>query len=270
MLFRKRISTFRFSFLLIFIVNFFILHFFIFIDRTSAAFDYASDLNNNLQISTQIGDELPPFDVYSRLQHCQQLATSAYFGLPFHHQTALRKLVLVWSSRMGRGLGGGDTIYLRCNNVSDHEMVSVFVHEMGHIVDTGLVQGTPAAGASIFEDSRIALFNDDPSLEFYGINWSNAKKKITDSSRLDFVSGYAQTDSFEDFAESYIFYLLHGQQFLEIVQQNDRLKRKYEFLRDKIFSGVTFENDYRKPKINNRSFDTTLLPFSLEKFLKRV
>ena len=34
---------------------------------------------------------------------------------------------------MGRGLGGGDTIYLRCNNVSDHELVGVFVHEMGHI-----------------------------------------------------------------------------------------------------------------------------------------
>lgn len=263
---RKRILPSSFIFFLTF--SFLLLS--AFIHPTRAASDSYSGYYSGLKISTQIEDNLPPIDVYLRLQRCQELAMFAYQALPPFHQIALRKLVLVWSSKMGRGLGGGDTIYLRCNNVSDHELVGVFVHEMGHIVDTGLIQGSPAAGSSVFRDSRIALFNDDQSLEFYSINWTSATRKISNSSRLDFVSGYAQTDPFEDFAESYLFYLIHGQQFFEMSQQNDRLKRKYEFLRDKIFYGVTFENHSRKAKIGSRSFDATLLPFSLEKFLKRV
>ncbi len=199
--------------------------------------------------------------VAAQIDRCQSLIEKAYFSLPFGHRTGLENLQLSWSSKASRGMGGGDTIHIRCNNMTDSELVAVFIHEMGHILDTGVIQGNAASGASAFRDNRIQLFNDDRSIGFYLINWVNTQQQIRGSSPLDFVSGYAQTDPFEDFAESYVFYVLHGADFSEMAQYNDRLKKKYTFLRDQIFDGQEFLNNYRKPNLKSRFFDTTLLTY---------
>ena len=222
-----------------------------------------------VQIDIEVDDVAPAPSIYFRLQQCKEIIQKAYDAMPEYHRSGLKRLKILWSAKMGRGLGGGDEIHLRCNNVSDKELIGVFVHEMGHIADTGVYRGNAASGESQFQDSRIQLFEDDESIDFYKISWLNVKQKQRDSSNLDFVTGYAMTDPFEDFAESYTFYILHGRQFKQMMQQSTRLKRKYEFLKENIFDGKEFVNKYRKPNLKTRDYDSTVLPFSLENFLKR-
>ncbi len=234
----------------------------------SAATFIGADFYRDVTVTTEISDVENSSAVFWQLERCKRLIESAYYSLPLEHRSGLRHVKIFWAAKMGRGVGGGDTIYLRCNNVQDNELVGVFIHEMGHITDTGVLQGNAASGESVFKDRRIQLFNDDESVGFYTISWKNTKAKIKGSTSLDFVTGYAMTDPFEDFAETYNFYLLHGNEFLQMAQQNSRLKRKYEFMKSKIFHGKEFSFDSAKGKIVGRDFDSTVISFSLEKFLK--
>ena len=73
----------------------------------------------------------------SSLNHCKALVYETLESLPETHKGHLNNLTLYFADGR-RGLGGGATIILRCSNIADAELRSVLVHEMGHIVDTGL------------------------------------------------------------------------------------------------------------------------------------
>ncbi len=205
--------------------------------------------------------------IVRRLGECEELLFRAYMSLPYEQRSQLTYLRILWTKNSGRGLGGESAIYIKCNDISSSELASVFVHEMGHITDTGLFEGRSSAGASRFIDNRKKVFSDDPSVAFYSVSWKDSKTMWKGNSSLDFVSGYAMSDPFEDFAESYNFYLLHGSQFKYLSSFNARLARKYAYIRDVIFHGEEFENNSLKLNAKKRSYDSTLLPFSLEKFL---
>jgi hypothetical protein len=51
----------------------------------------------------------------------------------------------------------------------------------------------------------------------------------------DFVSGYAMTNKYEDFAESLTYYILHNKDFLDKTKTSRILKRKYNFFSFYIF-----------------------------------
>lgn len=212
----------------------------------------------------------PSEEVLYRLKYCESRIFDAYETFSREHRRELKSLTFLWYSDSQRGLGGNGSIHLKCNDITDEVLTSVFVHEMGHIVDTGLYDGRSVAGVSAFNDSRTSVFKNDPSIDFYNISWKDTTHVNRNSTAFDFVTQYAMTSPFEDFAESYHFYLLHGSQFKFMVKSNPRLSRKYAFLRDKVFHGKEFTNNTFKLDSKRRTYDATVLPFSLEKFLNPV
>lgn len=201
-------------------------------------------LSNALDL---IGITLHPGTNYTRkskstprsLTHCKALVYKTLLSLPQDHSKKLKQLTLYFTDDGHRGLGGEDTIILRCQNVTDQELVAVFIHEIGHLAD---------------------------SSSFHSISWIGDETLKNDSSEQDFVSGYAMTDAYEDFAESYLYYVLHGDQFRELARYNDVLKQKYDFLEQFFFNNQEFNNHDDRVDVFTRPFDATLLPYQLKKF----
>ena len=202
------------------------------------------------------------------LTHCKSLVYQTLMSLPKEHRKHLKHLTLYFADGR-RGLGGGSTIILRCSDVSDKELSSVFVHEMGHIVDTGLYTGDSWYGKSEFVDGNLPIYNNDLSLRFYRINWKDSKTLKNGSTEADFVSRYAMTDPFEDFAETYNFYILHGRQFKEMAEYDRNLMRKYLFMKYYVFHGQEYDNDpYTKIQPFTRTYDATTLNYDKKSFIK--
>jgi hypothetical protein len=203
----------------------------------------------------------------SSLKHCESLVYRTLNSLPIEATSQLKNLTLYFSEDGRRGLGGGSTIILRCQNVTDEELVAVLVHEMGHITDTGVMVGTESAGESGFMDGSNPVYSDDPSVAFYNLSFSSETAKLPTATDLDFVSGYAQTDPFEDFAETYTYYLLHGKEFRELAKVNLTLAKKYNFLKNNVFKGEEYDNGSESEvKILDRQYDVTVLPYEMNKF----
>jgi hypothetical protein len=203
----------------------------------------------------------------SSLKHCESLVYRTLKSLPVESVSRLKNLTLYFSDEGRRGLGGGTTVILRCQNVTDEELVSVLVHEMGHITDTGVLVGSESAAASSYMDGSNNVKADDESLDFYNISFENESTVREDATELDFVSGYAMTDPYEDFAESYDYYVLHGNDFRELAQYNAALQQKYDFLKNNVFKGYEYgDEEVSKADIFARKYDVTVLPYDMEEF----
>jgi hypothetical protein len=200
---------------------------------------------------------------------CAALVYRTLQVMPEKPVKQIKNLTLYFSSEGRRGLGGGSTIILRCQNVVDEELVSVLVHELGHIQDTGVMQGNFWVKESEFRDGQSSIYLDDPSLDFYRISFKNEKALKKDATEEDFVTGYAMSDPFEDFAETYNYYLLHGASFREMIKHNQSLKSKYEFMRDKVFEGKEYSYDSNglNDLFTAKNYDSTVIGFNLKKFL---
>jgi hypothetical protein len=239
--------------------------------RSGFSFEtYYAEQFSNLGIKLHPGSDFTKEDQPTprSLNHCKSLVYRTLKSLPAEHVAELKNLTLYFSNEGRRGLGGGSTIILRCQNVTDSELIGVLVHEMGHIVDTGLYQGSVRAGKSEFNDGGTPVYRDDPSLAFYRLGFENEKSLKSDASALDFISGYSASDPFEDFAESYNYYVLHGNEFRLLARTNKILQKKYSFLKNRIFQGKEFINgNVRGIKVAERSYDATIMPYDPQKFL---
>lgn len=230
--------------------------------------DYAERLDN-LGITLHPGTDFTPDSkpTPSSLNHCKSLVYKTLKSLPQAPVKHLKNLTLYFTDQGRRGLGGGSTVILRCQNVTDEELVGVFTHEMGHIHDTGVMQGSFWSGESRFKDGNSPVYKNDPSVQFYQLSFDNEKKLKKEASKFDFVSGYAMSDPFEDFAESYAYYILHGSEFRKLTKSNKVLAQKYEFLKKEVFKGKEYYNgDESKVKVTTRNYDVTVLPYDLTKF----
>lgn len=188
--------------------------------------------------------------------------------LPARHTESLEKVILDYDRSVNRGLGGGNMIILRAIALSQAEFAAVFVHEIGHVVDLGYLKETNENTLSTFEDFGRPVYLTDPSLDFYRISWLDDKTRKSAANNLDFVSGYAMTDPFEDFAESYVYYVLHGNDFKVMAQSSPALMAKYLFMRDHVFDGQEFGMDDGKlDNVNRRVWDITKLAYDLDEFL---
>lgn len=156
-----------------------------------------------------------------------------------------------------RAMAGRTILKIRNDVVYEDNLGKILFHELGHIVDLGGIQGTPESGESLFWDGSIPIYKNDISLIFYQISWKDSIKKKNGISDMDFVSGYASTDPFEDFAESFLYYREHGKEFRLLAEHNSLLAEKYEFFRKHVFNGKEFSTgkDYVELKI--RPWDTT-------------
>ena len=203
------------------------------------------------------------------LDHCAALVYGTLKVMPKEVLVNLKDLTFYFTDSGRRGLGGGSTIILRCQNVTDEELVSVLVHELGHIMDTGVLKGNFWTIESDFHDGIFPVYQDDLSLDFYKISWKNEKSIKKDATDLDFVSGYAKSDPFEDFAETYNYYLLHGDSFRLMAEHNQAISDKYDFMKKNVFNGkdFNFDSEYKEGLLESRNYDSTVIGYNLEKFL---
>ncbi len=147
----------------------------------------------------------------------------------------LKNLVIKNETHPSRGMANSKKIILHIESISsDDEMISVLIHELGHVIDLGGLKSING-GASDFRDKTKTFFNNDPSVDFYALAWKSSDKKKEGIVRADFVSGYAMTNCFEDFAESFLFYRMHGEKFRYLAQSSDVLSAKYDFFKTQVF-----------------------------------
>jgi len=85
---------------------------------------------------------------------------------------------------------------------------------------------------------------------------------------VDFVSGYALSNKYEDFAESFSFYVFHNDIFAERATKNMSLQKKYTFFKTYVFDheeflGTSFGQEFLK----TYNWDTTRIPIDMKKYL---
>ncbi|MBU1017665.1 hypothetical protein KKA33_01410 [Patescibacteria group bacterium] len=188
--------------------------------------------------------------------------------LPEYHTESLKNLILDYNPDANRGLGGKSMIILRAVNMDAEEFFGVMIHEIGHNVDLGALSEMNEDMESEFKDGKNPIYESDPSLGFYRISWENDQMRKKEMSNPDFVSGYAMTDPFEDFAESYVYYVLHNKDFKSKTQTSEALLKKYQFMKNEVFNGMEFDTgEYLTDQFNNRPWDITVLSYDLPKFL---
>jgi len=182
--------------------------------------------------------------------------------LPKNHTKALKYLEIKNEKNKSRGMANAKKMIIYTGTIdSDQELKAIFIHEMGHVVDIGVVQGYNQI-PSMFTNGNTPIYTDDISLKFYKISWKNSITRKNDAQRSDFVSGYAMTNAFEDFAESYLFYRLHGEKFRYSMKYSPQLRKKYDYLKTEIFYGQEFQiNKKVKNFVPDVIWDATLLTY---------
>lgn len=240
------------------------IHFAALEDRRNAA--ALEDLGLNISLE---GDDMGrDFSVSRSLIHCKAIVNKTLRALSAEHITPLTHLKLRMTDEGSRGLGGSNIVVLRCLKVTDAEFAAVLVHEIGHIVDLGMVKGDFFTGESGFEDFGKPIPNNDLSLEFYRISWANHETVSDGVTKADFVTGYAASDPFEDFAESYVMYTLQGEKFRSMARGNDALQKKYQFLKVNIFDNKEFGKDRVGEISGKRVYDSTVIPYEINEFFE--
>lgn len=157
-----------------------------------------------------------------------------------------------------RAMANGRVIKVRADAIDNPEIVSVLIHELGHVVDLGGLESVEYQELSAFRDGAHLFYVDDPSLLFYGISWTEEGRKLK-SRDLDFVGGYGSRDMFEDFAECFLLYQKHGKYFRKLAQKNLALRKKYTFFQYIVFQGKEFDTGEDWYPTNIRYWDITML-----------
>lgn len=139
--------------------------------------------------------------------------------------------------------------------MSDEEFLSVFLHEFAHYFDI-----------HSFPKNRFG----DESQKFYDISWDSVSVLTPGMTQTDFVSGYSMTNQYEDFAESYLYYILHNRAFFEKAEKSEALKRKYNFFQKYVFGKNQFykESFARDENIADYYWDITKISVDVKKFLQ--
>lgn len=197
------------------------------------------------------------------LKKVQRSLGKTILALPKNHTEALKTLEIRNKSHVSRGMANSKKMILNIGTIDNRkELSAVFIHEMGHVVDFGFLKGKARSGRSFFRDGKKVIYNDDLSLKFYKFSWQSEFKKQSTVHRNDFVSGYAMTDCFEDFAESYVFYRLHGEKFRALMNDSIVLKQKYEFLKQYVFESKEYQVEQAVDFLaQNLIWDVTLLDY---------
>lgn len=153
-----------------------------------------------------------------------------------------------------RGQITGGNMKISSHIARDAEFVQLFTHELGHFIDIMILRGNQTS--------------PDLSQDFYKISWQDVKTKKPSSKITDFVSGYGATNQYEDFAEAFVWYIFHNENFYERAMKNDILRQKYLFFADNIFVHGEFQGtDFSLGDMPSYIWDTTKTPIFLQKYL---
>jgi len=196
----------------------------------------------------------------SKLKNIQSTLQASIVDLPSSHTAALKKLEVRKSQHRSRGLANSKMVILNTESISSQdELQAVFTHEMGHVVDLGMLKPNGRT-KSVFWTKGTQVFKGDPSIDFYQLSWSDHNSRKKSAMRKDFISGYAMSSPYEDFAESYLFYRLHGEKFRNIAVESPALQAKYNFMRLRVFKGQEFQTQkVAQGFLHNLIWDATLV-----------
>lgn len=127
--------------------------------------------------------------------------------------------------------GGADWHNITINTEiiwSYEEFLEVLTHELGHVIDLGMIQWVSRSKSFDYtEFGAVQFAADDRSIDFYALSWKDEYKRNALSNSTDFCSGYGMTNPFEDFAECLNLYLNHNSLFRLWAADNDALAKKY-------------------------------------------
>jgi hypothetical protein len=135
------------------------------------------------------------------------------------------------------------------------EFLAVSIHEFAHFLDLYILQKKNWVDVSDY---------------FYDISWEETTILKSPMAQKDFVSGYAMTNKYEDFAETFWYYILHNSDFLEKSKKSSVLKQKYDYFKKYLFGENEFIDSLLKwqEEIKDYYRDTTKIWYSLQNFLQ--
>lgn len=136
-----------------------------------------------------------------------------------------------------------ESITLGTGMTSLPEVSKVLIHEIAHMLDIYALKKT--------------LRKSDPSEEFYRVSWKDPATIKAWVPKTAFISGYASTNQYEDFAESFVMYIFHNTEFQKRAAENDYLKQKYNFLKTHIFGDAFLGSAYENEAIPKKIWDVT-------------
>lgn len=189
------------------------------------------------------------------------LADRVLRALPHYCRDHLQSFYVTYDKNASnRGLGGESTMIV-IGTVPDREFMALIIHECGHVTDLGGLKGTEKSGFSGFYDGNIPIFQNDASVAFYQISWLTPNTYQPNSKDSDFVSGYAASDPFEDFAESFAYFALQKDAFQKIAAKNPVLQAKYNFMEQIVFAGTPMIAQGQHVPTSKVPWDITKLPY---------
>ncbi len=171
----------------------------------------------------------------------------------FEKKVTPLNLVLDTERQEPRGQVMGNKLILSTAIKGNSEQIKVFVHELGHIID-------------IFYLKKGLLA--DPSDVFYNISWESFNTKKKGQKITNFVSGYALSNKYEDFAESFSFYVFHNEDFARRAKNDAILQSKYDFFGRYVFDRDSFVGtSFGVSALKNYNWDTTKIQIDTKKYL---
>lgn len=186
----------------------------------------------------------------SRIDVMSQVLTSSFF--PFSYSGL--SVFLDQDQYEPRAKIRNKEIFLSPHILQTGEFLKLFVHELGHFVDLYILRASPD--------------QSDPSREFYRISWNSAHVKHAQMGMSAFVSGYAASNQYEDFAESFVWYIFHNEDFMDRALRHEALREKYLFFATYVFPHGEFQaTDFSVELPPEYLWDTTKTPILLQKYL---
>lgn len=145
---------------------------------------------------------------------------------------AIKKIEIKNDEEEKRWYATRDTIVLNIAPTNDlKEFQNLSTHELSHIFDLGVMQGSTSTKSKIFTEFKKPVFStNDPSLLFYKLSRDSETIRKKEVIKKDFCSGYGMTDPFEDFAECFNLYVNNQSFFRFIATKNKILAKKYNFI----------------------------------------
>lgn len=192
--------------------------------------------------------------------HHKKLAASVFDVLPASCAKNIRTFSIIYKDAKYRGLGGKTTIILD-GSVKDDEFVALLIHECGHVISGNMIGG-PQSGESAFRDGKSPFYNDGAAVPFFAVSWENERTLKKGSKDADFVSGYASSDIFEDFAETFAAYVLQRPYLKKRAGTNKAIAQKLAWMEANLPLSETAVGTTTYAGTKDVPWDVTKLPYA--------